>query len=413
MTEQKDKARVYIYTRVSTVMQIDGYSLEAQKTRMTDYANSRGFVIVGEYEDAGKSGKSTEGRPEFRQMMDDIKSGKDDVSYVLVFKLSRFGRNSADILSSLQLMQDYGVNLISVEEGIDSSKGAGKLMISVLSAVAEIERENISIQTMEGRIQKAREGKWNGGFAPYGYKLVDGKLEINEEEAVAIRTIFDLYVNTDLGSNGIAKYLASHGINKIARQNGKAPYFDASLIRRFLKSEVYCGKISYGRRKTEKILGSRNEYHQVEQKDYLIVAGLHEGIVSEDVWNAAQVKLKAQARKYEHVNNLEGQRVHLLSGIVKCPYCGVGMFGNKCRKRKKDGSMYKNFYYYGCKHRKMTRGYKCEYNKQINEELLDKAVVEIISKLVSNPRFAELMREKIDTKVDTSDLDKEIATYEK
>lgn len=69
--------------------------------------------------------------------------------------------------------QDFGVNLICVEDSIDSSKEAGKLMISVLSAVAEIERENIRVQTMEGRMQKAREGKWNGGFPPYGYSLVD------------------------------------------------------------------------------------------------------------------------------------------------------------------------------------------------------------------------------------------------
>ena len=95
---------------------------------------------------------------------------------MLLFKLSRFGRNAADVLSTLQVMQDFGVNLICVEDGIDSSKDAGKLMISVLSAVAEIERENIRVQTMEGRIQKAREGKWNGGFPPYGYKLEKGYL---------------------------------------------------------------------------------------------------------------------------------------------------------------------------------------------------------------------------------------------
>ena len=77
-------------------------------------------------------------------------------------------------------------------------------MISVLSAVAEIERENIRVQTMEGRIQKAREGRWNGGFAPYGYRLADGKLIIKEEEAEAIRVIYDQYVPTDIGANGIA-----------------------------------------------------------------------------------------------------------------------------------------------------------------------------------------------------------------
>lgn len=85
--------------------------------------------------------------------------------------------------SSFQRMQDFGINLICVEDGIDSSKDVGKLMISALSAVAEIERENILVQTMEGCKQKAREGKWNGGFAPYSYQLINGELHIVEDEA--------------------------------------------------------------------------------------------------------------------------------------------------------------------------------------------------------------------------------------
>ena len=410
---KKEKIKVYTYKRVSTTMQIDGYSLDAQRARMKAYADFNDYEIVGEYEDAGKSGKSIEGRLQFNQMMEDVKSGKDNVSYVLVFKLSRFGRNAADVLSTLQVMQDFGVNLICVEDGIDSSKDAGKLMISVLSAVAEIERENIRVQTMEGRIQKAREGKWNGGFAPYGYKLVNGKLEINEEEAVAIRTIYDQYVNTDIGSNGISKYLENHGIRKIQRQNGKNPLFDAHLVRLILKNPVYCGKIAYGRRKTEKVHGTRNEYRLVEQDDFLLVDGLHEAIISEEVWDAAQAKLIAQAKKYEHVNKGKDERTHLLSGIVRCPVCGAGMYGNKSIKYKKDGTKYKDFFYYGCKHRSMQRGHKCDYKKQIREELLDDAVAEVIVKLVINPQFAAMMQEKINMKVDTTAIDQEIANYEK
>ncbi len=409
----KERIKVYTYKRVSTAMQIDGYSLDAQRSRMKAYADFNDYEIVGEYEDAGKSGKSIEGRMQFRQMMEDVKSGKDNISYVLVFKLSRFGRNAADVLSTLQVMQDFGVNLICVEDGIDSSKDAGKLMISVLSAVAEIERENIRVQTMEGRIQKAREGKWNGGFAPYGYQLVNGKLEINEEEVVAIRTIYDQYVNTDIGSNGISKYLENHGIRKIQRQNGKNPLFDAHLVRLILKNPVYCGKIAYGRRKTEKVHGTRNEYHLVEQENFLLVDGLHEAIIPEDVWNAAQAKLIAQAKKYEHVNKGKNERTHLLSGIVKCPICGAGMYGNKSIKYKKDGTKYKDFFYYGCKHRGMQRGHKCDYRKQIREELLDDAVAEVIVKLVSNPHFAAMMQEKINMKVDTTAIDQEITNYEK
>jgi len=266
---------------------------------------------------------------------------------------------------------------------------------------------------MEGRIQKAREGRWNGGFAPYGYRLVDGKLEINEKEAEAIRIIFQQYTSTDTGANGIAKYLENHGIRKIQRQNGKNPLFDAHLIRLILKNPVYCGKIAYGRRRTEKVHGTRNDYRLVEQDNYLLVDGLHEGLVSEEVWQTAQVKLLAQAKKYEHVNKTQGERTHLLTGIVKCPVCGAGMYANKSVKYRKDGTKYKDFYYYGCKHRTMQRGHKCDYKKQIREELLDDAVAEVIVKLVSNPKFAAMMQEKINRKVDTAAIDQEIANFEK
>ena len=407
------KKKCYIYTRVSTAAQTEGYSLEAQQERLREYADYKNLEIAGEYCDAGKSGKSIVGRPAFLQMLDDISSEKDNISFVLVFKLSRFGRNAADILKSLQLLEDYEVDLICVEDAIDSSTPGGKLTLTILSAVAEIERENIRVQTMEGRIQKAREGRWNGGFAPYGYRLVDGVLQINEDEAPAIRTIFEQYVNTDTGANGLSKYLETHGFQKLARQNGTSPLFSATLIRAILKNPVYCGKIAFGRRKLEKIHGTRNEYHQVPQENYLLVDGLHKGIVSEELWNAAQVKLLAQSKRYEPVNRSKTEQAHLLSALVKCPICGAGMYSNKCTKRKKDGTPYKSFSYYSCKHRKMQRGQKCDFNKQIQEEVLDNAVVEVIIKLVSNPKFAAMMQEKINSKVDTTAIEQEIAAAEK
>lgn len=185
------------------------------------------------------------------------------------------------------------------------------------------------------------------------------------------------------------------------------------MIRRILKNPVYCGKIAYGRRRTEKVHGTRNDYRLVEQDDYLLVDGLHEGIVSEELWHEAQVKLLAQAKKYEHVNQSRDSKIHLLSGIVKCPACGAGMYGNTSVKHKSDGSKYKDFYYYGCKHRTMMHGYKCDFKKQINEELLDSAVAEVIVKLVSNPKFAAMMQEKISMKVDTSAIEQEIVAHEK
>lgn len=108
------RLRCYVYTRVSTAIQVDGYSLEAQREAATRYAKYQNMEVVKEFSDQGCSGKNINGRPEFKKMLEAIESGEDGISYVLVFKLSRFGRNAADVLNSLQLMQDFGVNLICV-----------------------------------------------------------------------------------------------------------------------------------------------------------------------------------------------------------------------------------------------------------------------------------------------------------
>ena len=407
----KEKIKVYTYTRVSTAMQIDGYSLDAQKSRMKAFAEFNDYEIAHEYEDAGKSGKSIEGRTQFNQMMEDIKTGKDGVSFVLVFKLSRFGRNAADVLSTLQVMQDFGVNLICVEDGIDSSKDAGKLMISVLSAVAEIERENIRVQTMEGRIQKAREGKWNGGFAPYGYKLVDGQLQIAEEEAEVIRIIYDKYIHTTMGTARIANWLNEHGYSKVCRHNNKREAFTGSFLIGVLDNPVYCGKPAYGRRRSEKIPGTRNQYRTVKTNDYMLHDGIHEAIISEEDWLAAQKQRENTSIRQPKTHSLEHE--HILSGLLKCPICGSGMYGNVNRKKKKDGTYYKDYFYYACKHRLHVDGKRCDYHHQWGEDVIDAAVEEIIRQLVNTPTFEQGLREKIGSRLDTADLDQEIEQLRK
>ena len=403
--------KCYIYTRVSTSIQVDGYSLDAQREKLHRYAEYQDMVIAGEYSDEGKSGKNIDGRPEFLRMLNDIETNKDFIDYVLVFKLSRFGRNAADVLSSLQRMQDFGVNLICVEDGIDSSKDSGKLMISVLSAVAEIERENILIQTMEGRKQKAREGKWNGGFAPYGYKLVNGYLEIAEDEAEVIRIIYDKFVNTNMGASGVAAYLNDHGYEKKKRQNNTLDAFSAHFVKLVLDNPVYSGKLAYGRRKNEKIPGTRNQYHIVKQESYPVYDGVHEAIISEDLWSLAQKKRQETGVKWEKAYNLE--RENILSGILRCPICGAGMYGNVNRKRKKDGTHYKDYHYYSCKHRMNVDGHRCNYKKQWAQDKVNAAVEEVIKKLVQNPKFEQAIREKIGAKIDTGELEADIESLRK
>lgn len=402
------KLKCYSYTRVSTTNQVEGYSLDAQRERIRAYASYRDMEIVAEYSDEGRSGKNIASRPEFQRMLDDIMD-KREVSYVLVFKLSRFGRNAADVLSSLQKMQDYGVNLICVEDGIDSSKDAGKLMISVLSAVAEIERENILVQTMEGRRQKAREGRWNGGQAPYGYRLEKGELIIDENEAPAIRALFDEYVRTPYGMGAVAKYLNTH-FTKVNRQNNKLHEFSKDFVTKVFDNPVYYGKIAYGRRANVKENnGGRNTYHRQRQETYLLYDGKHEPIVSEELWMKAHAKRMETGIKTEKTYSLEHE--HVLSAIARCPVCGGPLYGAVSRKWRKGedgekGERYKDHFYYQCRHPIDAKtGERCKNRRTWRQEVIDGAVADIIKQLVNTPRFHDAMKAKLNEQTDVSELE--------
>ena len=402
----KKVTKCYIYTRVSTAIQVDGYSLDAQKEKLRKYAEYEDMTIAREYSDEGFSGKNIQGRLEFQRMLNDIESGKDDVQYVLVFKLSRFGRNAADVLNSLQLMQDFGVNLICVEDGIDSSKDSGKLMISVLSAVAEIERENIRTQTMAGCEQKAKEGKWNGGFAPYGYKLENGELVIAEDEVEAVKIIFDRYIHTNEGINGVASYLNRNGYKKKVRQNGTIEGFAASFVKGVIDNPVYMGKIAYGRRKTEKKIGTRNEMHVVAQSKFPVYDGAHEAIISEEDWYLAQKKCKENAYRREKIHNPE--HAHILSGILKCPCCGKSLYGNIAKAHSKDKH---TRYYYYCKNTLEATGHMCTFRWNIEQTEINRMVAAVISAMTKDVQFKNAIREKIGNSVNTEDMEKELVVY--
>lgn len=401
------KKKCYIYIRVSTTMQVDGYSLEAQKERLMKFAEFQEMEVVREYCDAGKSGKSITGRPEFQRMLQDVSEERDGVAFILVFKLSRFGRNAADVLNSLQFIQDYGVNLICVEDGIDSSKDSVKLTITVLSAVAEIERENILVQTMEGRKQKAREGKWNGGQAPFGYDL-DSKnstLVVNEEEAEIVRIIYDKFVHTDMGADAICNYLNQRGYTKKKVRGHELNYFARGLIMKILDNPVYTGKIAYGKNVTEKVKGTRDEYRRVKTDDYLLADGLHEAIVDEETWEAAREKRKRTGVRFVKTHSLEHE--HILTGLIRCPLCGGGMSGTVQRRQNKKTGEYKDTFYYRCHHRKKVDGKICDYKPMLNQKVFNAEVEEFIRYMVAGDEFRKFVQEKLEEKVDVSALETE------
>ena len=375
------KKKCYIYTRVSTAAQTEGYSLEAQQERLREYADYKNLEIAGEYCDAGKSGKSIVGRPAFLQMLDDISSEKDNISFVLVFKLSRFGRNAADILKSLQLLEDYEVDLICVEDAIDSSTPGGKLTLTILSAAAEIERENINVQFMAGKMQKILNGGWPGGPAPYGYRSVNKELVVEPEEAEIVKLIFDRYIQDDGTLNGVAIWLNNNGYSRISK--GEVKPFTYDFIVNVLDNPTYHGKINYFRRTN--IKGIRKN-----PKDAVEVDGIHEAIIDEDLWQQAREKREASSGRQEKVD--EPDRVSLLSGLIKCPACGNGLIATKNKHVNKNrGGHYKTIHYYSCRYYRKSAGRTCEFKHTYNQAKIDSAVFEIVSNLAAHPAFEKAM----------------------
>lgn len=375
--------KCYIYTRVSTAAQTEGYSLDAQQKRLKDFAEYKGLEIAGEYCDAGKSGHSIKGRPAFMEMMDDITSGKDDISFVLVFKLSRFGRNAADVLKSMQTLMDYGIDLICVEDSIDSSTQGGRLTLAILSAVAEIERENIRIQFMSGKMQKVLQGGWAGGPIPYGYRSREGELVIEPSEAEVIRLIYEKYLEPPMKLNGVVRWLNSHGYQRISQ--GTTRPFNSDFVSRILNNPFYCGKIVYYRRANK---GSP------DPKQEIVVQGKHEAIVTEKIWEQAQEK-RGQLARVKGKRD-EEDRISLLSGLVKCPVCGGGLISKKNKSLNHNyGGYYKTVYSYGCRNYRTSEGRVCSFCHTYNQERLDAAVMEVIQKVTGTEEFRTAFARKV------------------
>ena len=380
--------KCYIYTRVSTAAQIEGYSLDAQEESLKAYAEYRELEIVENYCDAGKSGKNIKGRPAFRQMMTDIKSQKDDIAFVLVFKLSRFGRSAADILKSLQFLEDFGIDLVSVEEAIDSSTQGGRLTLAILSAVAEMERENITVQFMAGKMQKMLEGGWTGGAVPYGYKNVDHELVLVPSEADVIRKIYELYQQEDMSASAVAYELNQSSLIRVT-EVGKQKPFTYEFVSRILDNPFYCGRVYYNRRTNKKDRDGKTI--KLDEANIITTEGKHEIIVSPEVWDNVHAKRVEIAGRYKKVD--VGGHVHLLSGIVKCPICGKGLTGMISRtKNLKGDGYYKPIYYYKCRYNTRQNGRACPYDQSLNQEIIDGLVLKILQMLRTYKEFKDALQ---------------------
>lgn len=225
---------------------------------------------------------------------------------------------------------------------------------------------------------------------------------------MAIRRIFELYTSSEIGLGGVANQLNLEGIRKIPRQNGTLEDWTGHFIKLILDNPVYYGKIAYGRRIKEKVKGTKNDYQMKRNDDYILTDGQHEGIVSEEVWEKAHAKrLRTGVKQPSKIGR---DRVHLLSGLLKCPVCGSPMYTNKHAWTNKDGT-YKEVYYYVCSRNRMVRGKHCEYKAMLKKTDIEPMVIEAIREIVRNKEYAQAIKKRIGVQIDTKAVDKELEGY--
>lgn len=422
-----DRKRVFAYTRVSTAMQVDGKSLEGQLAEIKKYCSSYNMDIVHVYSDEGKSGKSIAGREEFQKMLSDLEDNP--VDYVVVWKLSRFGRNACDSLNALKKLQRYGTELIAVEECLRSDSSMGMFMLTIFSAMAEMERENILAQTQNGKKYNALDGNWNGGQPPYGYDLIDKKLVVNEKEAAVVRKIFSWYMEggDETGYATVTARLNEEGIvpRQTLRLDRKAmleagtdekiylPVVEdwyTTIVKKILDCPVYCGKIRFGYYKVTGV--DENGKARREYVDNPIMAdGNHEAIITEELWNEVQEKRRRTKKIRGRSDSTKESVVNVFNRIARCPQCGGSMVSYASRYTTVKGKE-RTYYQYICGYWNNHKKGKCSKNP-IRAEFLDGTVIDAITEYVHRPNITEEISQYMEKEMDTSKLEKEIADIKK
>ena len=230
---------VAIYIRVSTAHQVEeGFSLEAQENRLKQIAKLNNYKIYKIYADKGISGKDTIHRPEFQQMMEDMKKGC--FSKILVMKLDRISRSVADLENIIKQLQKYNCGFESASEKIDTTSSMGLMFIRLLGVFAQFERERIAERIKDAFEEKIKQGGAVTNSLPIGYKIgIDEKgkkvviKDIEKEEIV--KDMFDTYERTN-SLQKTADYLVNKYPDKLNKHMATG-----QGISRTLDSKMYYG----------------------------------------------------------------------------------------------------------------------------------------------------------------------------
>jgi site-specific DNA recombinase len=360
MNEPKKKIYCAIYTRKSTTegLEQDFTSLDAQRESAENYIasqKSEGWVILPTlYDDGGYTGANTD-RPALQKLVSDIKNG--GIDCVVVYKVDRLSRSLLDFTHLLEFFEKYSVTFVSVTQAFNTNTSMGRLTLNILLSFAQFEREIISERTKDKMGAARKKGRWVGGIPILGYDLdrINHKLVINPKEAAIVRELFDIYIK-EKSLLRTAVILNEKGYRRKAYTPPKGKTmggqnFQTTTVQYIVKNITYTGKIKYAG---------------------IIYPGLHEPIISEELFQKAQEILannRVTREKTGHARNAA-----LLGDILRCKACGKVMFHTYTMRGK-----YK-YRYYVCQSVQKQGSDSCP-TRSVNAQAIEDATIDCLRKI--------------------------------
>lgn len=300
------------YCRVSTDKSDQLNSLETQKEFFLEYTNRAGDNLIKLYADEGISGTKIKNRKEFQRMLADAEKGLFDM--VVVKDISRFARNTVDLLQSVRKLKSLGIETQFLTANM-TSMGNSEFVLTIFGALAQEESANTSKRIKFGKKMNAEKGRVPN--IVFGYDKTIGDyftLSINENEAMTIRQIFQWYTEEGYGGSKIANMLNERGI-KTKRGNN----WSQNSVCRILTNEIYTGKIINGKEEIADFLtGQRKEK---DESEWLVTIRPELRIVEDEVFDKAQDILKGRHDSFKITHERQSNK-YLFSTLIKCKECG-------------------------------------------------------------------------------------------
>lgn len=348
--------RAVIYARYSSDKQ-DADSIEAQLRACREYAHTKGYEVTGTYADEAISGKSekTTSRKQYQKMLRDADAGQFEA--ILIHKYDRVARNVGEHVNLEMRLSGKGVALIAVAQDFGISKEA-KIMRTLMWALSEYYIDNLSDEVKKGHRETALKALHNGGYAPFGYDVVDQGYVINELEAGYVSKIFDCAANRQ-GFTGIIEELNIRGI---CGKRGKPIKY--TQIYEMLRNEKYTGTYVYSPKMEGDRSGRRTKPNAIRIENAL------PAIITREQFEEVQHIMRERKQTGKKAG-------YLCSGLVFCA-CGAKMHGMSPRKGKHAYS-----YYYCSK--------KCGA-PTVRMEVVDQAATEYLHELLSVENRLEVAR---------------------